>query len=76
MTHLYLWCAGGVHRNILPEMQEEVLTMPLRSGPYRECSCFVDMCVTISFYTLVHDFMSDTNVLGSWYVFILAIVKV
>ena len=33
MTHLYLWCAGVVHRDIPPELQEEVLTTPLRSAP-------------------------------------------
>ena len=33
MTHLYLWCAGVYHRHIPPELQEEVLTTPLRSAP-------------------------------------------
>ena len=33
VTHLYLWCAGVYHRDILPELQEEVLTTPLRSAP-------------------------------------------
>ena len=33
VTHLYLWCAGVVHTDIPPELQEEVLTTPLRSAP-------------------------------------------
>ena len=33
VTHLYLWCAGVYHIGILPELQEEVLTTPLRSAP-------------------------------------------
>ena len=33
VTHLYLWCAGVYHRDIPPELQEEVLTTPLRSAP-------------------------------------------
>ena len=33
MTHLFLWCAGVVHTDIPPELQEEVLTTPLRSAP-------------------------------------------
>ena len=33
VTHLYLWCAGVYHRHIPPELQEEVLTTPLRSAP-------------------------------------------
>ena len=33
VTHLYLWCAGVAHRHIPPELQEEVLTTPLRSAP-------------------------------------------
>ena len=33
VTHLYLWCAGVVHRHIPQELQEEVLTTPLRSAP-------------------------------------------
>ena len=33
MTHLYLWCAGVYHSDIPPELQEEVLTTPLRSAP-------------------------------------------
>ena len=31
--NLYLWCAGVYHRHIPPELQEEVLTTPLRSAP-------------------------------------------
>ena len=30
---LYLWCAGVVHTDLPPELQEEVLTTPLRSWP-------------------------------------------
>ena len=33
VTHLYLWCAGVDHIDIPPELQEEVLTTPLRSAP-------------------------------------------
>ena len=33
VTHLYLWCAGVYHRDIPQELQEEVLTTPLRSAP-------------------------------------------
>ena len=33
VKNLYLWCAGVVHTNIPPELQEEVLTTPLRSWP-------------------------------------------
>ena len=33
VTHLYLWCAGVYHNEIPPELQEEVLTTPLRSAP-------------------------------------------
>ena len=33
VTHLFLWCAGVYHRDIPPELQEEVLTTPLRSAP-------------------------------------------
>ena len=33
VTHLYLWCAGVYHDAIPPELQEEVLTTPLRSAP-------------------------------------------
>ena len=33
VTHLCLWCAGVVHTAIPPELQEEVLTTPLRSAP-------------------------------------------
>ena len=33
VTHLYLWCAGVYHRHIPSELQEEVLTTPLRSAP-------------------------------------------
>jgi len=33
VTHLYLWCAGVYHRHIPQELQEEVLTTPLRSAP-------------------------------------------
>ena len=33
MTHLYLWCAGIVHTDIPRQLQEEVLTTPLRSAP-------------------------------------------
>ena len=33
VTHLYLWCAGVYHSDIPPELQEEVLTTPLRSAP-------------------------------------------
>ena len=33
VRHLYLWCAGVVHRDIPQELQEEVLTTPLRSAP-------------------------------------------
>ena len=33
VTHLYLWCAGVYHRDIPREVQEEVLTTPLRSAP-------------------------------------------
>ena len=33
VTHLYLWCAGVDHTDIPPELQEEVLTTPLRSAP-------------------------------------------
>ena len=33
VTHLYLWCAGVYHDDIPPELQEEVLTTPLRSAP-------------------------------------------
>ena len=33
VTHLYLWCAGIYHSDIPPELQEEVLTTPLRSAP-------------------------------------------
>ena len=33
MTHLYLWCAGVYHRDIPRQLQEEVLTTPLRSAP-------------------------------------------
>ena len=33
VTHLYLWCAGVVHTDIPTELQEEVLTTPLRSAP-------------------------------------------
>ena len=33
VTHIYLWCAGVGHTAIPPELQEEVLTTPLRSAP-------------------------------------------
>ena len=33
VTHLCLWCAGVYHRHIPQELQEEVLTTPLRSAP-------------------------------------------
>ena len=33
VTHLFLWCAGVCYRDIPPELQEEVLTTPLRSAP-------------------------------------------
>ena len=33
VTHLYLWCAGVYHGDIPQELQEEVLTTPLRSAP-------------------------------------------
>ena len=33
VTHLFLWCAGVSHIDIPPELQEEVLTTPLRSAP-------------------------------------------
>ena len=33
VTHLYLWCAGVYHRDIPRQLQEEVLTTPLRSAP-------------------------------------------
>ena len=33
VTHLYLWCAGVAHRHIPRQLQEEVLTTPLRSAP-------------------------------------------
>ena len=33
VTHLYLWCAGVYHTDIPQELQEEVLTTPLRSAP-------------------------------------------
>ena len=33
VTHLYLWCAGVDHRDIPRQLQEEVLTTPLRSAP-------------------------------------------
>ena len=33
VTHLYLWCAGIYYTAIPPELQEEVLTTPLRSAP-------------------------------------------
>ena len=33
VTHLYLWCAGVVHTVIPRQLQEEVLTTPLRSAP-------------------------------------------
>ena len=33
MKNLYLWCAGVVHTNRPPELQEEVVTTPLRSAP-------------------------------------------
>ena len=33
VTHLYLWCAGVVHTDIPRQLQEEVLTTPLRSAP-------------------------------------------
>ena len=33
VTHLCLWCAGVDHIDIPPELQEEVLTTPLRSAP-------------------------------------------
>ena len=33
VIHLYLWCAGAYHRDIPQELQEEVLTTPLRSAP-------------------------------------------
>ena len=33
VTHLYLWCAGVYHTDIPRELQEEVLTTPLRSAP-------------------------------------------
>ena len=33
VTHLYLWCAGVVHTAIPRQLQEEVLTTPLRSAP-------------------------------------------
>ena len=33
VKNLYLWCAGVVHTDIPPELQEEVLTTPLRSAP-------------------------------------------
>ena len=31
--NLYLWCAGVVHTDIPPVLQEEILTTPLRSAP-------------------------------------------
>ena len=45
VTHLYLWCAGVVHRDIPRELQEEVLTTPLRSAPVivREVQSDVDV---------------------------------
>ena len=46
-----------------------------RSTVSFEISCFVVMCVMISFYTEFMIFMSDATVLGSWYVFILVIFK-
>ena len=33
VTHLYLWCAGVYHSDIPRQLQEEVLTTPLRSAP-------------------------------------------
>ena len=33
VTHLYLWCAGVYHTDIPRQLQEEVLTTPLRSAP-------------------------------------------
>ena len=33
VKNLYLWCAGIVHTDLPPELQEEVLTTPLRSAP-------------------------------------------
>ena len=33
VTHLCLWCAGIYHRDIPRQLQEEVLTTPLRSAP-------------------------------------------
>ena len=33
VTHLYLWCAGVYHGDIPRQLQEEVLTTPLRSAP-------------------------------------------
>ena len=33
VTHLCLWCAGVYHSDIPQELQEEVLTTPLRSAP-------------------------------------------
>ena len=33
VAHLFLWCAGVVHRGIPRQLQEEVLTTPLRSAP-------------------------------------------
>ena len=32
-TNLYLWCAGVNHADRPPELQEEVVTTPLRSAP-------------------------------------------
>ena len=33
VTHLCLWCAGVSHSDIPRQLQEEVLTTPLRSAP-------------------------------------------
>ena len=33
VTHLFLWCAGVEHIDIPRQLQEEVLTTPLRSAP-------------------------------------------
>ena len=46
VPHLYLWCAGVVYRGIPPELQEEVLTTPLRSAPVivREVQPALDVC--------------------------------
>ena len=33
VTHFYLWCAGVYNDDIPRQLQEEVLTTPLRSAP-------------------------------------------